>query len=73
MQVPDRVVQPAYPLPPLPEPEEHLLSDVLGFLPAPGDRKQSLVETALLGAKQLLERRRRTAHSKVLMDAELVR
>lgn len=66
VQVSGWVLHPAHPVPPLPDPEECLLPDVLRFGLCACDRKQGFVETALLGAEELLERRNRSAQRRFL-------
>jgi hypothetical protein len=73
MQVSGGVLHPAHPVPPLPDPEECLLPDVFRLGSGAGDRKQGFVETALLGAEELLERRNRSAHRRFLGYRQLVR
>ncbi len=55
MQVASRVVHLVDPVPPLPQPEERLLPDILDFRLAPGDGEQDPVEAELLGPEELLE------------------
>ena len=68
-----RVLHPAHPIPPLPDPEECLLPDVLRLGSGACDRKQGFVETALLGAEELLERRNRSAEHRFLGHRQLGR
>jgi hypothetical protein len=56
-QVADRIVELPHPIPPLPDPAERRLHEVLGLVAVTGDGEQGPEEPPLVGDVEALERR----------------